>query len=107
MTFPCLIVWGARDETLPLSMGYKLQAQLPDATLIVIHDTKHSMQLERPHLSSSVLREFIESGTRDRERISEIRPEVLQNHAAAARLVDSNSTTLVRKGQTEPKGDGS
>jgi hypothetical protein len=88
-------------------MGYKLQAQLPDATLIVIHDTKHSMQLERPHLSSSVLREFIESGTRDRERISEIRPAALQIRTAAAHLIDSDSTTLVGKGQTEPKGDGS
>ncbi len=85
MTIPCLIVWGARDETFPLSMGYKLQAQLPDATLIVIHDTKHSMQLERPRLSSSVVREFIESGTRGRERVSEIRP---------GNLTDSNSTTL-------------
>jgi hypothetical protein len=102
VTFPCLIVWGARDETLPLSMGYKLQAQLPDAALIVIHDTKHSMQLERPRLSSSILREFIESGTRGRERISEIRPGALQGHTAAAHLNEQGTN-----GTRFPKGDGS
>ncbi len=74
---PCLIVWGARDETLPLSMGYKLQAQLPDARLVVLRETKHSMQLERPRLSSSVVREFIVSGTHGRARIREIEPDRL------------------------------
>ena len=77
VTFPCLILWGARDETLPLSMGYKLQAQLPDARLVVLHETKHSMQLERPRASSSIVREFIVSGTRGRARILEIGPDRL------------------------------
>jgi pimeloyl-ACP methyl ester carboxylesterase len=91
--FPCLIVWGTRDETLPLSMGYKLQAQLPDARLVVMHNTKHSMQLERPRLSAAVVREFIASGTRGRARVREIRPE-------ATRLIDNDTMALVLKVQT-------
>ena len=26
---PCLIVWGGRDEVLPVSMGYKLAEEIP------------------------------------------------------------------------------
>jgi pimeloyl-ACP methyl ester carboxylesterase len=56
---PTLILWGERDETLPVSMGYKLQAQLPDARLTVVKESMHSLQLERPGLTARLIREFL------------------------------------------------
>ena len=67
---PILILWGARDETLPVSMGYKLQAQIPDAELRVIERSMHSLPLERPVVTASNIRQFLESERRDGLQIS-------------------------------------
>ena len=56
---PCLIVWGARDETLPVAMGFKLAAQLPNAQLHVVPDCMHSVHLEDPVLCANLIRDFI------------------------------------------------
>lgn len=56
---PILIVWGARDETLPVSMGYKLWAQLPASEMVVIPSAKHSPQLERPQVVVALIREYL------------------------------------------------
>lgn len=56
---PCLIVWGARDETLPVAMGYKLAAQLPNAQLHVVPNCMHSVHLEDPVLCANLIRDFI------------------------------------------------
>ncbi len=55
---PCLILWGRRDETLPISMGYKLAAQLPDATLLPVPEGMHSIHLEQPELCVRLIDEF-------------------------------------------------
>src|ERR1044071_6122312 len=55
---PCLIVWGQCDETLPVSMGYKLKDQIAGAKLIVLPDTMHSIQTERPKDCAQIIREF-------------------------------------------------
>jgi pimeloyl-ACP methyl ester carboxylesterase len=55
---PCLIVWGRRDATLPVSMGYKLAAQIPSAELYVLEECKHSAQLEFPELCADIIRRF-------------------------------------------------
>ncbi len=56
---PCLIVWGARAETLPVAMGYKLAAQLPNAQLHVVPNCMHSVHLEDPVLCANLIRDFI------------------------------------------------
>ncbi len=56
---PCSILWGARDETLPLSMGYKLASEIPTADLWIFPHCKHSVQLERPGLCAAVIRECL------------------------------------------------
>jgi pimeloyl-ACP methyl ester carboxylesterase len=45
---PCTILWGARDEVLPLSMGYKLASELPGASLVILPRSMHSVQLDDP-----------------------------------------------------------
>ena len=57
---PVLLIWGDRDETLPLSMGYKLQAELPDARLRILREGKHSLQADRPHQLSEWISRFVE-----------------------------------------------
>ncbi len=56
---PVLVLWGKRDETLPLSMGYKLQAELPDARLRVVEQGKHSLQADRPELVAEWIGRFL------------------------------------------------
>ena len=55
---PCLIVWGQCDETLPVSMGYKLKDQIAGARLVVLPDCMHSIQTERPQDCVRLIREF-------------------------------------------------
>jgi len=56
---PCLIVWGAHDETLSQAMGYKLATQLPQAKLVIVPETMHSLQLEHPQQSVKMIRQFV------------------------------------------------
>jgi pimeloyl-ACP methyl ester carboxylesterase len=53
---PCHILWGQRDETLSVAMGYKLEKQIPGAKLIVLSDCKHSPNLECPTIVASEVR---------------------------------------------------
>jgi len=62
---PCLIVWGARDQTLPVAMGYKLAAQLPSAKLHVVPGLMHSIHVQNPQLASHIIRSFDQTGTTD------------------------------------------
>lgn len=55
---PCLVVWGSRDESLPVSMGYELAAQLPDATLRIVPDATHGLPHERPVSCADLVRAF-------------------------------------------------
>jgi pimeloyl-ACP methyl ester carboxylesterase len=56
---PVLLLWGKRDETLPLSMGYKLLSELPDARLRIVEEGKHSLQADRPQLVAELIRRFL------------------------------------------------
>jgi pimeloyl-ACP methyl ester carboxylesterase len=62
---PCLIVWGSRDPTLPVSMGHKLAAQLPSAKLHIVPGQMHSIHIQKPILASHFIRSFDQSGTTD------------------------------------------
>ncbi|MHC4973999.1 MAG: alpha/beta fold hydrolase [Planctomycetota bacterium] len=55
----CLILWGARDETFPASMGYKLRAQLPRARLRILPRRMHHLTVEAPHACAAHIRRFI------------------------------------------------
>jgi pimeloyl-ACP methyl ester carboxylesterase len=59
LTTPTLLVFGARDQLFPLSMGYKLAAELPNARLCIVADGMHSLQLEAPTLCARLIREFL------------------------------------------------
>jgi pimeloyl-ACP methyl ester carboxylesterase len=58
---PALIVWGRRDETLPIAMGYKLAAEMPASTLVPIPRVMHSPHIEVPQITADLIRSFIRS----------------------------------------------
>ncbi len=62
VSVPCLLVWGRRDETLPVSMGWKLAGQLPRATLRVIPSATHALAVEHPALVAELTRRFVADG---------------------------------------------
>ena len=70
-----LILCGARDETLPASMGYKLRAQLPDARLRILRLSMHSPHVEHPVQTAALVREFADSQGRGWAPFKELEPE--------------------------------
>lgn len=59
---PVLLLWGQRDESLPVAMGYKLASQLPHAELRIFPTAKHSPQLDFPDVVAQLIQDFIASG---------------------------------------------
>ena len=58
---PVLVIGGALDDRTPLEASRKLADLLPTASLVELHDTGHTMQLEAPAgsprpLSTSLIR---------------------------------------------------
>lgn len=82
---PCLIVWGGRDETFPVSMGYKLAAELPGGRLRIVTAGRHCLPTERPAACIRLVRQFVEEGgMKDAPRISRVDVEVPPAAAAGA-----------------------
>jgi pimeloyl-ACP methyl ester carboxylesterase len=57
---PVRIIWGKCDQTLPVDMGYMLQAQLPNARLTVMPDCKHAPMLEAPKECARLVNEAVQ-----------------------------------------------
>jgi pimeloyl-ACP methyl ester carboxylesterase len=57
VTVPVRLIWGNCDATLPVALGYKMAAQLPNAKLTVLPDCKHAPALECPDLCARLMRE--------------------------------------------------
>jgi pimeloyl-ACP methyl ester carboxylesterase len=75
---PCLILWGRRDETFPVSMGYKLEEQLPDARLRVLPRTMHTVLSERPWLCAQSIGDFVASGGSGWPAVDEVDATVVE-----------------------------
>lgn len=59
ITAPTLIIWGERDELLPLQDGYLLAAAIPGSRLIVYDDTGHLVLWEQPERVATDLTDFV------------------------------------------------
>jgi pimeloyl-ACP methyl ester carboxylesterase len=57
---PVRIIWGECDQTLPVSMGYMLQKQLPNARLTILPDCKHAPMLESPAECARLVSEAVQ-----------------------------------------------
>lgn len=48
MTVPTLILWGENDSVIPLNNAYRFQTDIHNSQLVVLSDTGHMPQEERP-----------------------------------------------------------
>jgi pimeloyl-ACP methyl ester carboxylesterase len=60
---PCLILWGARDETFSVAVGHMLRDQLPQAELRVLPRRMHQLPSEAPRACASCIRRFTATTT--------------------------------------------
>ena len=58
---PTLIVWGEKDAVLPLRDAHQFERLIPDSRKVVLDDTGHVPQLERPEAFNQVLLDFVAS----------------------------------------------
>jgi pimeloyl-ACP methyl ester carboxylesterase len=57
---PTLLVWGDRDQLVPLAAADAFTAALPDARLVVVAGAAHVPMLERPDETAAALLDFLE-----------------------------------------------
>jgi pimeloyl-ACP methyl ester carboxylesterase len=60
-SFPTLIVWGERDNTIPLAHGLEAHEAIPHSRFETLPNAAHFPHIEDPHALAAVLRDFIES----------------------------------------------
>jgi hypothetical protein len=63
---PTLIVWGERDNTIPIEHGHRAHEATPNSSFRTLPRAAHFPHLEDPQGLSALLREFI-AGTRPGE----------------------------------------
>ncbi|MEX0717981.1 MAG: alpha/beta fold hydrolase [Planctomycetaceae bacterium] len=59
LALPTLLLWGWHDRVVPLEIGARLHAELPNAELAVIADAGHIPQEEKPAETLALLREWL------------------------------------------------
>jgi abhydrolase domain-containing protein 6 len=59
ITAPTLLLWGARDRTIPPRLAAQFAERLPDARLHVIADSFHQMAVVRPEVPAAIIHDFI------------------------------------------------
>jgi pimeloyl-ACP methyl ester carboxylesterase len=56
---PTLILWGQQDAIVPLDIGRRLHGAIPDSQLVILPDTGHIPQEERPEATLAAIKAFI------------------------------------------------
>lgn len=59
IALPTLVVWGCRDELIPIDAGLAHAAQIPDATVFTLADTGHLPMEEHPRELAARMRAFL------------------------------------------------
>jgi len=79
---PTLIVWGDRDDIIPVSHAYAAHDAMPGSRLVIIEGVGHFPQIEAPEQFVEALVDFIDStvparlGAEDRQRMLRQRSEL-------------------------------
>lgn len=56
---PTLIIWGREDEVIPLSIGERLQREIPGSKMVVLEECGHIPQEEKPVETLKIISEFL------------------------------------------------
>lgn len=80
---PTLIVWGDRDEIIPVSHAVAAHEAIPGSRLEIMEGVGHFPHVERPHEFVQVLTDFMESTEPNRYTSDELR-DLLRNHREIA-----------------------
>jgi len=56
---PCLVIWGEKDNLIPIEYYYKFKQKLPKANYAIIADAGHAPFAEKPALVYEKLRSFL------------------------------------------------
>ena len=62
---PTLIVWGEKDAVLPLRDAHEFERLIPDSRKVVMADTGHVPQIERPAAFNQVVLDFVAAGSEE------------------------------------------
>jgi pimeloyl-ACP methyl ester carboxylesterase len=60
LDLPVLLLWGDNDRVVPLSIGERLAAELPNARLVVLERCGHLPPEERPEDSLALVTSFLD-----------------------------------------------
>ncbi|WP_051405115.1 alpha/beta fold hydrolase [Bacillus cihuensis] len=55
----CLLIWGEHDQVVPLSIGKRLQKDLPHAQLIILKEAGHLIPEEKPEEVYNYIHDFL------------------------------------------------
>ena len=59
INLPTLIVWGEKDQLLPVSQAYLFQKNIPQAKLEIIPEAQHSPEIQTPEKLSTLMLNFL------------------------------------------------
>ena len=60
LSLPTLLVWGANNDLVPLTIGRRLAREIPHAELQIVLRTGHYVQEERPDEVRAILKAFVD-----------------------------------------------
>lgn len=68
---PTLIIWSEDDELVPLSIGKRLHAELPNSNMVTLQKVGHAPHEEKPSLVLPHLMQFLETNNKKTKSLSE------------------------------------
>jgi pimeloyl-ACP methyl ester carboxylesterase len=66
LDLPVLVVWGVEDTWIPVDRAHRLAEQIPGATLRLVEEAGHLIQLDAPEQLTAILHRWLSSPARDR-----------------------------------------
>jgi pimeloyl-ACP methyl ester carboxylesterase len=58
---PTLIIWGEKDQQIPLEYAQRLHRDIPESRLVIIPDAGHLILFDAPDAVASALNDFVGS----------------------------------------------
>jgi pimeloyl-ACP methyl ester carboxylesterase len=92
---PTLIIWGDRDQVIPVSHAHVAHELMPGSRLEVVENAGHFLPIERPELLDRLLRDFL--ATTKPANVSAKRwQEVLRQHSPSATATELRQAPSAR-----------